>query len=63
MVFFFFQTKLGPGLALKKKGVSNLVAKWQQVRQEVWKDLQELENGDDSQSARSENDACDTDNR
>ncbi|XP_046668202.1 titin-like isoform X2 [Homalodisca vitripennis] len=29
------KTKLTPGLALKKKGVSSLVAKWQQVQQDV----------------------------
>ncbi|XP_034252726.1 formin-binding protein 4-like [Thrips palmi] len=37
------KTKLTPGLTLKKKGVSNLVAKWQQVQQEVWKDYEDEE--------------------
>ncbi|XP_052120621.1 uncharacterized protein LOC113207387 isoform X2 [Frankliniella occidentalis] len=37
------KTKLAPGLTLKKKGVSNMVAKWQQVQQEAWKDYQDEE--------------------
>lgn len=35
--------KLAPGLALKKKGVSSLVAKWQQVQQEVRRDFKNLD--------------------
>lgn len=35
MFLYYFQTKLAPGLSLKKKGVPSLVAKWQQVQQDV----------------------------
>ncbi|XP_069696596.1 uncharacterized protein DDB_G0284459-like [Periplaneta americana] len=38
--------KLAPGLALKKKGVSSLVAKWQQVQQEVRRDYKNLDEDD-----------------
>ncbi|GLH14072.1 Uncharacterized protein GBIM_18499, partial [Gryllus bimaculatus] len=38
--------KLAPGLALKKKGVSSLVAKWQQVQQEVRRDFKNLDEED-----------------
>ena len=33
-LYFTFQ-KLGTGLAMKKKGVGNLVQKWQQIQEEV----------------------------
>ncbi|XP_014272878.1 formin-binding protein 4 isoform X2 [Halyomorpha halys] len=33
------KTKLAPGLSLKKKGVSSLVAKWQQVQEDVRRDM------------------------
>ncbi|KAG8230223.1 hypothetical protein J437_LFUL010851 [Ladona fulva] len=32
------QPKLAPALSLKKKSVSTLVAKWQQVQEDVWKE-------------------------
>ena len=35
MVFFLFQGKITSGLSLKKKGVDSLVAKWQNIQQEV----------------------------
>lgn len=35
------KTKLAPGLSLKKKGVSSLVAKWQQVQKEVRRDYKD----------------------
>ncbi|XP_066999168.2 uncharacterized protein [Anabrus simplex] len=38
--------KLAPGLALKKKGVSSLVAKWQQVQQEVRRDYKNMDSED-----------------
>ncbi|XP_014260572.1 formin-binding protein 4-like isoform X2 [Cimex lectularius] len=38
------KTKLAPGLALKKKGVSSLVAKWQQVQEDVRRDLKNIDN-------------------
>lgn len=44
--------RLAPGLALKKKGVSSLVAKWQQVQKEVRRDYKNLDN-DDSDSVSS----------
>ncbi|KAF6205329.1 hypothetical protein GE061_019499 [Apolygus lucorum] len=37
------KTKLAPGLALKKKGVSSLVAKWQQVQEDVRRDMKHIE--------------------
>ena len=38
-IYLFLQTKLAPGLSLKKKGVSSLVAKWQQVQEDVRRDM------------------------
>ncbi|XP_046408696.1 uncharacterized protein LOC124173202 [Ischnura elegans] len=32
------QPKLAPALSLKKKSVSTLVAKWQQVQEDVWRE-------------------------
>ncbi|XP_054271295.1 formin-binding protein 4-like [Macrosteles quadrilineatus] len=37
------KTKLAPGLTLKKKGVSSLVAKWQQVQQDVRRETEKEE--------------------
>nr|CAD7454564.1 unnamed protein product [Timema tahoe] len=37
------KTKLAPGLSLKKKGVSSLVAKWQQVQKEVRRDFKNID--------------------
>ncbi|BES93610.1 Hypothetical protein NTJ_06419 [Nesidiocoris tenuis] len=37
------KTKLAPGLALKKKGVSSLVAKWQQVQEDVRRDMKHID--------------------
>lgn len=44
------QTKLAPGLSMKKKGVSSLVAKWQQVQQEVRRDYNSDDDDDEISS-------------
>ena len=41
-----FQPKLAPGLSLKKKGVSTMVAKWQQVQQEVRREYKNVDDDD-----------------
>lgn len=34
LIYYIFQTKLSPGLALKKKNIPSLVEKWQKIKEE-----------------------------